>query len=150
MLVPSPPQFSFSVCSAQRGSWFQFVFLLLMLLGCKISNSQGQSQDSGCLFSFWETAVLHDLWSTNYYITQFVQFLNYFRWETSSGPCYAIFADNRSHTINFLFPNIFFLKKFIYLFLVVLGDLLCCLGFSLVVLLGRFIAVASLVVKRGL
>ena len=29
-------------------------------------------------------------------------------------------------------------------------DLLCCLGFSLVVLLGRFIAVASLVVKRGL
>lgn len=82
--------------------------------------------------------------------SQFVQFLNYFRWETSSGPCYAILADNRSHTINFLFPNIFFYEIFIYLLIGCAGGLLCCLGFSLVAVLGRLIAVASLVAKRGL
>ena len=39
--------------------------------------------------------------------------------------------------------------KFIYLFLGVLG-LSCCMGFSLVVVLGLLIAVASLAAEHGL
>ena len=45
--------------------------------------------------------------------------------------------------------NILFLKVFIYLLLAVLSRR-CCMGFSLVAVLGLLIAVASLVVKHGL